>query len=97
MRQRSRAGKNDHGEVGNGTTTSSGPGQRCRAQLKVVAVCAGWRRHVCAVTSGGAHACWGYNCNGRLGNETTRRSQVPVGVVGLGPGMVAVPAGGAHS
>ena len=68
-------GKNQYGQLGNGTTTSpttpvavtmSG----ALAGKTVTNITAGGR-HTCAVLSDGTAACWGNNWYGQLGNGTT--------------------------
>ncbi len=58
--------------------------------------------HSCAVMADGTAQCWGRNGSGRLGDNTTTNSPVPVpvsGITGLTPATtaVSVSAGAAHS
>ena len=62
-------GANNHGQLGNGTTTASKTpiatspiaGAEAIVQIAVGAA------HSCAVTASGARGCWGQNYNGQLG------------------------------
>lgn len=90
-------GKNNEGELGDGTTTSrtipvdvSGVGRG------IVAVAADMS-HTCAVTLGGGVKCWGANGYGQLGNGTTTARTTPVDVDGLAVDIAAVTAGGYHT
>ncbi len=53
--------------------------------------------HSCAVTAQGGVKCWGNNDYGELGDETTTKTFVPVDVVGLPSGVMAVAAGRNHT
>lgn len=95
-------GNNDSGQLGNGTFYN---GVRMEDAVAinglndVVAVSAGGN-HSCAITASGALKCWGDNASGQLGNgvgEYGLNSNLPVDVVGLGSGVVAVSLGRSHS
>jgi alpha-tubulin suppressor-like RCC1 family protein len=76
-------GYNDHGQLGDGSTTSSDvPVAVVGLSSDVRAVSAG-AAQTCAITSAGAALCWGDNMYGELGDGSTTDSHVPVGVTGL--------------
>ncbi len=49
--------------------------------------------HSCAINAAGGVVCWGSNNYGELGNDSTDASHVPVAVMGLASGIVAIAAG----
>jgi alpha-tubulin suppressor-like RCC1 family protein len=83
-------GKNDAGQLGDGTNTDAfvpvqvkGPGG-VGVLTGVVDVAPGVR-HVCALRDDATVWCWGNNDRGQLGDGTTTSSPYPVKVVGLPP------------
>lgn len=89
-------GYNQHGQLGDGTTTDSAVPVQVKGLGPVAAIAAG-AAHACAVTTGGGLQCWGSNGSGELGTGTLADSHVPVAVSGLSSGVVAVGGGASHT
>lgn len=90
-------GRNESGQLGDGTTTDrSGPVAVVGLASAVQAV-ASWEDHTCALTTDGAVMCWGNNESGQLGDGTNTNRSTPVAVVGLDAGVRAIAAGAAHT
>ena len=94
-------GKNDFGQLGDGTTTNlNTPVDVSGLTSGVAAVSVGgsdFHGHTCAVTTGGGLKCWGRNFDGELGDGTTTGRTTPVDVVGLSSGVAAVSASPVHT
>lgn len=75
-------GRNDQGQLGNGTVTSSSTAVTVSGLTGVAAV-SGGGVHTCAVLTNGTVRCWGENQFGQLGNGNTATSTTPVQVVGI--------------
>ena len=73
--------------------SAQGPNQPDAAATQIAA----GDSHTCALTTAGAVECWGSNSNGQLGNNSTANNDVPVAVIGLGSGVVAIAAGYSHT
>jgi alpha-tubulin suppressor-like RCC1 family protein len=90
-------GANDHGQLGDGTSTArSTPVDVSGLSSGVTAVAAGGR-HTCALTTGGGVKCWGENSSGQVGDASGADRYTPVDVSGLTSGAVAVTAGLLHT
>ncbi|MBN1439621.1 MAG: hypothetical protein JW929_09450 [Anaerolineales bacterium] len=90
-------GKNEHGELGNGTFTDSIiPVDVIGLSSGAAEVAVGWG-HSCALMANGGVKCWGYNKNGELGNRSGEDLNRPVDVRGLSGGVAALEAGDDHT
>ena len=87
-------GDNSHGELGNGTTTSSDVPVPVTGLTGVKYVAAGQEYSVAVLTNGTVMT-WGDGGNAQLGDGKLTDSDVPVAVKGL-TGVTAVAAGGQH-
>jgi len=87
-------GKNDNGQLGDGTRTSSVT-PVVVSGLNGVASVRGGGDHTCALLQDGTVQCWGENEYGQLGNGTTSPSMTPSPVTGLTDG-VAIASGWRH-
>jgi RHS repeat-associated protein len=90
-------GKNDTGQLGNGTDDGTSPSSSYHPAPSqvlgingVIQVAAG-AQHSLALRNDGMVWAWGYNGDGELGNGTTTQSDSPVQVSGLS-GVVAIAA-----
>lgn len=90
-------GRNDDGQLGNGTTTESRGARPVLLDGTVTAVAAGGSHHTCAIVTG-ALICWGSDASGELGDGRAGGwSTTPAPVLGLDGGVTAVAAGKNHT
>lgn len=88
-------GLNEHGQLGDGTTTDRHAPVEVVGLTDAVALGSGeW--HTCAQRSSGAWVCWGLNDHGQLGDGTTTDRHAPVEVSGIGDAVELV-GGGFHT
>ncbi|MFZ5908433.1 MAG: hypothetical protein ACOYYU_00270 [Chloroflexota bacterium] len=90
-------GKNNYGQIGDGTTTDRNTLVGVIGLASdVVALTAG-DSHTCALTTSGSVKCWGRNYFGQLGDGTTSYSLIPIEVKGLNDEVVSLTAGNDHT
>lgn len=90
-------GINASGQLGDGTKIGRlTPVDVTNMTTGVRAVSTG-ANHTCALTTGGAVKCWGWNKSGELGNGQNIQSLIPVDVTGMASGMKAVQVGESHT
>lgn len=94
-------GSNSFGNLGTGNVGGETADARDAIDvigLKDVAAIASGGHHACALTSAGGVKCWGLNTSGELGDGSAGPwSPVPVDVLGLSSGVVAIAAGPNHT
>lgn len=75
-------GRNNRGQLGDGSTEYTGEAHEVVGLDQVVEVTCG-REHSCARKADGTVHCWGSNDKGELGDGTTTERRTPVPVIGL--------------
>lgn len=86
-------GRNQYGQIGDGTTTDRhSPVQVTALGSNVASVSAG-EQHTCAIENNRSLWCWGYNIHGGLGDGSTTDRHSPVQVTALGTSVVEVSGG----
>jgi len=88
-------GRNDAGQLGNGTTADTALPVAVSGSIKFSLVTLGFS-HSCGLTATGEAYCWGDNTWGQLGDTTRSVSPTPVRVAG-GVIYVALSAGAEHT
>jgi hypothetical protein len=81
-------GKNDHGQLGDGTTTDRAAPVAVGGGHVFVQITAGWD-HTCGRTAAGEIWCWGNGSWGSMGDDHRDESAAPVTVDGL-PSLTAM-------
>jgi len=88
-------GKNEQGQLGDGSSTSSSVPVGVKGLASVAEVAAG-ARHTCARLKDGTAACWGWNNDGAVGDGTTSPANAPVAIKGL-KNVTQLSLGSAHT
>jgi alpha-tubulin suppressor-like RCC1 family protein len=90
-------GRNNDGQLGNGTTLDSNTPVNSGYKFPFAVALTSGANHVCALNKGGGVQCWGRNMEGQLGNGTFTNSNAPVDVVGLEREVLSISAGSFHT
>ena len=89
-------GRNDFGQLGNGSTTPSATPVSVTGINNATQITGG-NNHTCALLASGSVVCWGLNAWGQLGGSlTTNYSPTPVQVTGIND-ATQITAGGQHA
>jgi alpha-tubulin suppressor-like RCC1 family protein len=88
-------GRNDDGQLGDGTLTPRSTGVRVSGLKDVIAIAAG-ARHACAVRADNSVVCWGADDTGQLGDGGGDDQLTPIAVPGI-TSATAVVAGAGFS
>jgi alpha-tubulin suppressor-like RCC1 family protein len=70
-------GLNDHGQLGNGSTTNSSTAVVVTGLSGAATAISGGNNHTCVLITGGAMQCWGRNLSGQLGIGSTTNASTP--------------------
>jgi len=89
-------GRNDYGQLGDGTTTQRLTPVDVSLLASGVSAIAAGKYHTCALIAGGWVMCWGYNAAGQLGDGTTTDRYTPVDVL-LASGVSTIATGANHT
>jgi alpha-tubulin suppressor-like RCC1 family protein len=90
-------GRNNQGQLGDGTTTDRDEPADVPGLTSGVAAVAAGTSHTCAITTAGGLKCWGLNSQGQLGDGTNTGRTTPVDASGLSSGVTAVAPGNFHT
>ena len=90
-------GRNDRGQLGDGTTTLRLTSMDVTGLTSGVAAVSTGNYHTCAMTTLGGIKCWGWKAYGQLGDGTTTQRLTPGNVTDLTGGVAAVSTGNSHT
>ncbi|MEZ4708285.1 MAG: carboxypeptidase regulatory-like domain-containing protein [Caldilineaceae bacterium] len=90
-------GRNNQGQLGDGTVTDSPLPLDVIGLSSGVKAITGGNDYTCALMESGGAKCWGYNGYGQLGDGTSTFRAEPFDVVGLGSGVAKISAGSRHT
>ncbi|WP_165371476.1 RCC1 domain-containing protein [Pseudolysobacter antarcticus] len=90
-------GKNDLGQLGDGTQTDRSTPVPVTGMGSGIAAIATGDKHTCALTTAGAVKCWGSNSNGQIAAGNLAYTTTPIQPTGLTAGISAIAAGSLHT